>query len=181
VQLNPVASLVLASFYLVTSIALVVILGLCLHLIQKLYAKMELLESKIEPSLVKAEEILTITNNKIVSLGERSEGILTHGEAIAEDVHVKIEKTATHVHRTVNVPIIRLNSVAAGLAHGLQTFSLLQRKHREKSSGTKAAPGMTVQTSPDELHSGGITASPVGSMAADVKVDLVHLQSGKVG
>ena len=127
-QLNPVASTVLVIFYLVTSVALVVILGFFSYALMRLNVKLELLEARLDPLMIKAEEILTLTNSKIVSLGAQTEGILTHGEAVAGEVHEKVEKTVTVVHRTINTPIIRLNSAAAGLAQGLQTFRLLQQK-----------------------------------------------------
>ena len=167
-QLNPVASTVLVVFYLVTSISLVAILGFFLYSLNKLNAKLESLEAKVNPLLIKAEEILTLTNEKIVTLGERTEGILTHGEAVAEEVHDKIDRTATGVQRTVNAPIIGLNSAAAGLVQGLQTFRSLQRN---KAINKTAQPALS--------HSVEKIAPPAAETAATSNGVPVALRAGR--
>lgn len=180
-QLNPVASTVMVIFYLVTSVVLVAILGFLLYSLVKLNEKLGLLEAKVEPLLVKAEEILTLTNSKIVSLGEHTEGILTHGEAVAEDVHEKVERTAVNVQRTINAPIIGLNSAAAGLAQGLQTFRRLQRKQTEKVAElevqTQVAPVQLQSLS--QPHSENLLASPAVEMAANSNGAPVALRAGR--
>jgi len=168
VQLNPVASTVLVVFYLVTSVSLVAILGFFLYSLNKLNAKLESLEAKVDPLVIKAEEILTLTNEKIVTLGERTEGILTHSEAVAEEVHDKVERTATGVQRTINAPIIGLNSVAAGLVQGLQTFRLLQREQTTKES-----------LSLSHSHSVKHIAPPADEISATSKGAPVALRAGR--
>ena len=170
-QLNPVASTVLVIFYVVTSVSLVAVFGFLLHALNKLNAKLESLEAKVDPLLVKAEEILTLANAKIVTLGERTEGILTHGEALAEEVHEKIDRTASGVQRTVNAPIIGLNSVAAGLMQGLQTFRLLQRRQ-----ATSKTPHLSHSRSSD-------SSEQIAPAAAETAVTLnggpVALRAGR--
>ena len=177
-QLNPVARAVLVVFYLVTSIALAAILGFFLYSLIKLNEKLESLEGKINPLLVKTEEILTLTNEKIVSLGKRTDSILTHGEAVAEGVHDKVDRTATSVQRTVNAPIIGLNSIAVGLMHGLQTFSLLQRKPTGKLKDIEIITGEPVSGPPLNRYTDLTTPTTVDS-TVNSNGALVALSAGK--
>jgi uncharacterized protein YoxC len=179
VQLNPVASTVLVIFYLVTSVALVAILGFFVYALAKLNAKLESLESRIDPLLVKTEEILTLTNDKIVTFGERTEGILTHGEAVAEEVHDKVERTATTVQRTINAPIIGLNSVAAGLVRGLYTFSHLQKRQKDKIEEPLSSEPMVITSSPIQSHSLEVSTPPAVDSTANSNGIPVAIRAGK--
>jgi uncharacterized protein YoxC len=179
--LNPVASAVLVLFYTVTSVALVVILGLSLHFFNRLQAKLESLEGRIDPLLLKAEELLTVTNQKIVTIGNQTENILTHSEAVAEDVHDKVEKTASSVTKTVNAPIIGLNSAVAGLMRGVETFRLLQRKNSDRYTNRRVLQPTAV-SSPltEDPHFGSPMAAPRDSQG-DYDSDIsnrVVMQSG---
>lgn len=154
-------------FFLVTSISLAAILAFFLYSLNKLNAQLQSLEAKVDPLLIKAEGIFTLANEKIITLGERTEGILTHGEAVAEEVHDKIDRTATGVQRTVNAPIIGLNSIAVGLVQGLQTFRLLQQKQR------MSGPIRFNQSQP-----AGHTAAPKAENAAILNDVPVALRAG---
>jgi len=139
VQLSESASWLLVIGYLVLSLVSaggLLALGLALN---KLSAKLEDLTAKAEPLLAKTDHILTLTNDKITSIGDKAEGILTQGEETAESVHEKVDKTATAVQRTVYAPIISLNSFAAGVSRGVETFGRLQRRE------TNGAPAREIQ------------------------------------
>lgn len=110
-------------FALITAAAFA---GIALAL-SKLNARLEDLINKAGPLLEKTDQILTTTNEKISAIGDKTEGILAQGEETAENVHQKVDKTATAVHRTIQAPIIGLNSLAAGVSRGMETFGKLQR------------------------------------------------------
>jgi len=139
-----------------------------LYSLNKLNEKLELLEAKVDPLLIKAEEILTLTNAKIITLGERTEGILTHGEAVADEVHEKIDRTATGVQRTINAPIIGVNSIAVGLLQGLQTFRLLQGR-QTRNGATRLSQSHSVEN----------TAPPAAETAAISNGAPVALRAGR--
>ncbi|MES2463808.1 MAG: hypothetical protein V4671_24835 [Armatimonadota bacterium] len=177
-QLNPVASTVLVVFYLVTSLTLVVVLGIFLYSIVKLNAKLESLEQKIDPLLHQAEEFLTVTSAQVTSLGERTEGILTHGEAVAEDVHEKIDKTTSTVQNTINAPIIGLNSVLAGLTHGVQTFTILQRQKKRNKVITPLDPVILSQE-PLSVSTGDTVVSAEATTRENLIGSPAILRAGK--
>jgi uncharacterized protein YoxC len=128
VQLNPAASAVLVIFYLVLSLVVIALLLVLVMALVKLNAKLEALESRLNPMLDKAEEILTVTSDKVSTIGDRTEEILSQGEAITETVHDRVDRTSIAVQRTIHAPLIGLNSLAAGLTRGLHTFSRLQQE-----------------------------------------------------
>lgn len=113
----------------------------------RLNSKLSELIDKADPILAKIDEALTVTNNKIAAIGDKAEGILAQGEETAETVHHKVDKTATAVQRTVHAPIIGLNSLAAGLSRGVETFGKLQRR-----SGTAEAGSSTDTLSPAKAY-----------------------------
>jgi len=135
VQLSETASWLLVIGYLVLSLGTIVLLGAVAVGLSKLNAKLEDLTVKAEPLLAKTDQILTLANDKITSIGDKAEGILTQGEETAESVHEKVDKTATAVQRTVYAPIIGLNSFAAGVSRGVETFGRLQRHERHEING----------------------------------------------
>lgn len=130
-QLSETASWLLVIGYLVLSLGTIVLLGAVAVGLSKLNAKLEDLTVKAEPLLAKTDQILTLANDKITSIGDKAEGILTQGEETAESVHEKVDKTATAVQRTVYAPIIGLNSFAAGVSRGVETFGRLQRRETD--------------------------------------------------
>jgi uncharacterized protein YoxC len=130
IQLSPVASIVLIGFYILSSLTLVaLLLGLTLGL-WKLNRLLEEYRLKIDPALEKANQVLSITAQRVDSIGGKAERILTQGEEITENVHSRVEKTATTVQKTVNAPLISVNSLAAGIGRGLATFAHLQNKEK---------------------------------------------------
>jgi uncharacterized protein YoxC len=139
VALNPVASAFLVAGYLVTSLLmagafLVIALGL-----GRLNAKLDDLIAKLDPVLSKTDQILSTTNDKLASIGDKAEEILVQGEGVAETVHSKVDKTATAVQRTIHAPIIGLNSFAAGVSRGVETFGRLQKEGGAPAGGATTA------------------------------------------
>jgi len=135
VQLSEAASWLLVIGYIILSLGTAALLGAVAFGLSKLNAKLEDLSAKAEPLLAKTDHILTLTNDKITSIGDKAEGILTQGEETAESVHEKVDKTATAVQRTVYAPIIGLNSFAAGVSRGVETFGRLQRHETNGAAG----------------------------------------------
>jgi len=145
VTLNPAASWVLVIGYIVFAlVSAVLLLGIAFAL-RTLNAKLNDLLAKADPLLAKADDLLTIANEKVTSIGDKAEGILAQGEETAESVHEKVDKTAAAVQRTLHAPIININSLAAGVTRGVETFTQLQRNtalkasHSERSNGQQAA------------------------------------------
>ena len=156
-QLNPMASWVLVSIFLIESL---VVIGLLLVLVVLLYkglAQLEALTTRMEPSLDKADAVLKVTTEKISSVGERLEEILTHGEAVAETVYEKVDRTSTAVQKTIHAPIIRLNSLAAGISRGLNTFTRLQQT--ANSNGT--TPTQVAYTPHETINESNLGAERV--------------------
>lgn len=141
-------------FALITAAALA---GIA-YALTKLNARLEELIGKADPLLAKTDQILTVTNEKVASLGDRAEGILTQGEETAESVHHKVDKTATAVQRTIHAPIIGLNSLAAGVSRGVETFGKLQRG---VVSGAATPAGVRKAVSTTESGQGSADRVPV--------------------
>lgn len=127
VDLNPVSSTILVGTFLLLSLGTFVVFLLLALGLNRLNTKLEELTARVDPLLAKTDQILTVTNDKITSLGDKAEGILAQGEEVAENVHHKVDRTATAVQRTIHAPIIGINSLAAGVTRGVETFGQLQR------------------------------------------------------
>jgi uncharacterized protein YoxC len=128
VQLGLAASTFLVVFYVLTSLILVVLLGGAVFLVLKLNALLEKYERKIDPLLQKADIVLTITTEKVNSIGTKAEEILNQGEELTEMVHSRVDTTTSAVQRTVFMPLIGVNSLLAGIKQGTRTFANRQQK-----------------------------------------------------
>jgi hypothetical protein len=146
VQLSETASWLLVIGYVFCSLVTAgALFGMWMAL-RALNAKLEDLVAKADPLLAKTDEILTVTHDKIASIGDKAEEILAQGEETAESVHHKVDKTATAVQRTIHAPIIGVNSLAAGISRGVETFGKLQKQP------INAAAGPVNDASEGELH-----------------------------
>lgn len=143
--LHPVASTILVIGYILLSLCTAAALGLLAFGISKLNAKLEELTAKVNPLLTRADDMLTLTNDKLASIGDRAEEVLARGEETAESVHQKVDKTATAVQRTIHAPIISLNSLAAGVTRGMETFGKLQRSSDGDGAQGRAATAYPVE------------------------------------
>lgn len=142
VELNPIASTILVVFFILASLLLVGLIGAVAFLVWKLNSILERYEEKIEPVLEKADSVLTLIGEKTDSIGGKAEILLTQGEEMAENVHDKVDRTATAVQQTINAPIIRANSLAAAVTEGWATFRRLQaRTARNGNSHSNGASG----------------------------------------
>jgi uncharacterized protein YoxC len=128
VELSGIAATFLVIGYFVfAGITAAALAGFAVGL-RALNAKIEAMSAKVDPLLSKADEVLGVASDKIVAIGNKTEGLLAQGEETAESVHQKVDKTATAVQRTIHAPIINLNSLAAGVSRGVETFGRLQRQ-----------------------------------------------------
>lgn len=147
--LNPVASTVIVISVIFCMLFSLGVLIFIARALQALNTRLTDITAKVEPLLIKADDILTVTGEKIHSIGDKAEGILAQGEEVAETVHEKVDRTATTVQRAVHAPLINLNSLAAGLSQGMATFGVLQR-HGTNGNDTTAvrtsAPLSTTET-----------------------------------
>ena len=168
-ELNPIASWVLVIFFLVSALVGLIALLALAKALQMLNAKLEDLTSKVDPLLQKADQILTITNEKIVSIGDKTEGILIQGEETAENVHEKVDRTAVAVQRTVYAPIIGLNSFAAGVSRGVRTFGRLQRHQMDAPPAPAARPALEKESHP--AADDGISSSSSSSNTGEIQQD----------
>jgi len=138
VELHPIANWILVFFFVFSSFISSIALLALLFALRKLITKIEELTPKVNPIIDKVDQALTTANNKLTSLGDKAEHIIMQGEEVADNIHQKVDRTATVVQRTVHAPIITLNSLAAGFSRGVITFGQLQR--REESSTNRDAP-----------------------------------------
>lgn len=137
-MLNPVASVVLVASYLFFGLVITGLLGAVVFALMKLNARLDDLAGRLDPLLQKADDALTITTETVENLGSRVETVLAQGEATVESVHEKVDRTAHAVQHVVNAPIIRANSLLAGVTQGFSTFTRLQKRvpaSKRKSGG----------------------------------------------
>jgi len=126
-QLNPIASGLLV-FVCVLALALSVVLNfLLVFALGKANLLLESYQSKVDPILTKLDSILVLAQDKLVTVGGQTEAILEQGEEMTGNVQERVERTSIVVQRTVNAPLIGINSIWAGLARGVKTFGNLQR------------------------------------------------------
>jgi hypothetical protein len=164
VQLGPVASTFLVIFYVVSSLALIVLIGVATYLVLRLNRLLELYQSKIDPILVKADHALTIIADKADSIGGKAESLLAQSEEVAEAVHEKVDKTAIAVQRTINAPIISANSLVAGIKRGFWTFARLQQTEPTAvavadESGIVNSPSVVAAVPPQGQSVSGVSSA----------------------
>jgi len=126
--LGPWASTALVIFYILSSVVLLSLIAAVGYLVWRLNTILERYEGKIEPVLNKADAVLTLIGEKTDSIGGKAEHLLSQGEEMAGSVHEKVDQTATIVQRTVNAPIIGINSFATAVTEGLTMFTRLQKR-----------------------------------------------------
>lgn len=127
-MLNPVASVVLVVAYVFFGLVISGLLGAVCFALVKLNARLDDFSRRLDPLLQKADNALTVTTTTVENLGSRVETVLAQGEATVESVHDKVDRTAHAVQHVVNAPIIRANSLLAGITQGFTTFARLQKR-----------------------------------------------------
>jgi hypothetical protein len=140
-------------FYIILAIVVVVLIGFLAWLLTKLNALLEEYRAKIDPLLEKADRVLTVTGDRVNSIGEKAETILTQGEEVATSVHTKVDRTAAVVQRTINAPLIGVNSLAAGITQAWGTFARLQNR---RADGTGRRADSSAIPVPVGVSAGGI-------------------------
>jgi len=143
--LNGLASAVLVVWFLVSSLATIVFLGIIAFTLMKLQAKLEQVTEKVDPLFAKTDALLSVADEKLRVVGEKAETLLATGEEIASTVQDRVDKTTGTVQRTVNAPLIEANAVASGLTHAWQTFTGRTKKG-ESAILTKTATEAEAET-----------------------------------
>ncbi|MBC8139827.1 MAG: hypothetical protein H7Y38_00120 [Armatimonadetes bacterium] len=128
------ASTILVVWFVISSLALIGLLAVIAVALTKLQEKLEEVATKAEPLFAKTDALVVLADEKLRSVGERAETLLTTSEEIATNVQVRVEQTGGTVQRTVNAPLIQANAVASGLTRAWETFT-----RREKATVAKAA------------------------------------------
>lgn len=108
-------------------VALMAALAVGIH---KLNEQLEKLINMAAPVATKASDTLDNIQRVTMSVGEKADQILTRGVDLTENVSGNVEKTATVVHQTVAVPLIKLSSVIAGVSKGISVYT-----GRDRSNG----------------------------------------------
>jgi hypothetical protein len=135
-NLNPFASNLIIVWFMSLSLILTgVTVGLTIAL-QKLNAKLDALTGQVEPVLQKADQALTLANEKLNTIGAATESLLAHGDAVATTVEAKTETTTRLVQKTIHAPFISVNAFLAGVAAGAQ--ALRARPQRDMLQSTKS-------------------------------------------
>ena len=138
-MLNPVASTVLVVSYVIFGIVICGLLGAVCVALLKLNARLDDFAQKLDPLLQKADTALTVTTETVESLGSRAEMVLAQGEAAVEIVQEKVDRTAHTVQQVVNAPVIKANSLLAGVTQGWATFTPTATYHTAKTKKRDAA------------------------------------------
>jgi len=170
--LNPVSSTVLTVFYILSALVLTISLAVIAFLLVRLNTRLEELSQKVEPLLVKTEHVLSVADEKLTTIGGKAEVILSQGEEVAASVHDRVERTAAVVHRTVNTPLIQVNSVAAGLARGWNTFRNLQTRPEVADAATVVH--VPAPSAPIAASSGNGNGNGAATYRSD-RMDVAHL------
>ena len=143
-NLNAVASNFIIVWYLGLSLLLtgmVVALTVILH---KVNARLEALTHQVEPLLQKADQALALANEKLATIGNTTESILAHGDAVAATVEAKTETTSRLVQKTIHAPFVSVNALLAGVAAGAK--ALRARPASIVLQSTKPQPPVVEET-----------------------------------
>lgn len=122
-ELNGVASAILAVWFCLSSLALIGLLAVIALSLAKLQAKLDEVVTRAEPLLGKTDALVTLADEKLRAVGDRAETLLSTGEEIATTMQTRVEQTTGTVQRTVNAPLIQANAVASGLTQAWETFT----------------------------------------------------------
>lgn len=129
-SLNPIASTIIVVMYFVFMALAVGAFVMMAFALKVLNTKLEEVLVKVDPAFSKVDHILAVVDEKVSTIGSKAEGILSQGEDVAETVHDKVDKTAVTVQRSIQAPLIGINSLAAGLSQGVKTFGKLAAQHK---------------------------------------------------
>lgn len=169
-QLDHFTSAFLIVFYVIASLVLVGLVGFAAWAVWKLHNLLEKYEARINPVIDKADHVLNLISEKVDTIGGKAESILTQGEEMAESVHEKVDRTATTVQRTINAPIIKVNSLAAALTQGFATFTRLQQKDAHRPNGQRSPYAMELEEKPEEIIRTNVSNGATGTVHEDENV-----------
>jgi len=87
-------------------------------------------------------------------IGGKAEMILTQGEEVATVVHERVDRTTAVMQRTINAPLIGVNSLAAGMTRAWATFAALQNSAGNRTQASK--PQNPIAPVPVGIHTDGV-------------------------
>lgn len=121
--MSAVATSALFIFVGIFAILTVVLIGVIAFALTKVVKILDSVTNKLDPVIVKATETIETLQRVTSNIGEKSDQILTRGEAMTETVSGRVERTADVVQQAVTGPLINLSSLIAGLSKGVSAYS----------------------------------------------------------
>lgn len=129
-NLNTVAGMLVVGWYVLASLLNIVLITVIATAMVRLNTKLDDLTRRIDPLLNTGDQFLQIATQKITSIGDTTENILTHGELIASLAEKKSQSTGKIIQKTILSPFININSVLYGIQYGFFTFGKLQSRQK---------------------------------------------------
>ena len=121
--MSAVATSALFIFVGIFAVLTVLLIGVIAFALTKLVKMLDSVTNKLDPVIVKATDAIETVQRVTSNIGEKSDQILTRGEAMTETVSGRVERTADVVQQAVTGPLINLSSLIAGLSKGVSTYS----------------------------------------------------------
>lgn len=121
-MLNPVASGALVVFVVIFALIAVALLAAAAIALRKLSDQIEKLTTMAEPAIAKATNTLDTVQRVTMSVGEKTDHILSRSETLTDNVSDRVERTASVVQSAVTTPLINLSSWIAGASKGFAVY-----------------------------------------------------------
>jgi len=121
--MSAVATSALFIFVGIFAILTVILIGVIAFALTKLVKMLDSVTHKLDPVIVKATDAIETVQRVTSNIGEKSDQILTRGEAMTETVSGRVERTADVVQQAVTGPLINLSSLIAGLSKGVSAYT----------------------------------------------------------
>ena len=120
--MSTVATSALFIFVGIFAVLTVVLIGVMAIALTKLVKMLDSVTNKLDPVIVKATDAIETVQRVTANIGEKSDQILTRGEAMTENVSGRVERTADVVQQAVTGPLINLSSLITGLSKGVASY-----------------------------------------------------------
>lgn len=144
---------VFALLWIVVTIGTLIVVGLFAAIaiaLRKVEQQVEKVTRMAEPLVAKVSNTLDTVQRITENVGEKADTILTKGEALTDDLAVKVEKTSTVVQKSVASPLINLSSLITGLSAGLSVWGRSATENAREATHTHSRNGTTQTT--EERH-----------------------------
>ena len=129
--LSGAASFFLIFFVVLFALISVVLLGVTAFALTKVTKFLDMATEKLEPIVVKTSDTLDTVQRITMTVGEKTDHILTRSETLTDNVSDRVEKTANVVQSAVTRPLINLSSLITGVSKGVSVWS-----HAAKNGAT---------------------------------------------